>query len=104
MWHLWNANAYKRFFFRPYNRSKCASEGYWTPHYTAGAAGPPGLRCFAVRHNGAAASGYGIEDEADKARAIMDEMSTIADPIMMKCCSGVGRIQWYGFDLSQSNG
>ena len=49
------------------------------------AVGGPDFDAFVARHNDAARTGYCVENEAYKARAMKDEMSTVARAIMATC-------------------
>jgi hypothetical protein len=51
-------------------------------------AGGPALDDYVARHNDAAQTGYCVENEAYKARAMKDEMSTVARAIMATCHEG----------------
>lgn len=52
------------------------------------AAGGPAFDAYVARHNDAARTGYCVENEAYKARAMKDEMSTVARAIMATCHEG----------------
>jgi hypothetical protein len=54
----------------------------------ADAAGGPDFDTYVARHNDAAQTGYCVENEAYKARAMKDEMSTVARAIMATCREG----------------
>ena len=52
------------------------------------AAGGPAFDAYVARHNDAAQTGYCVENEAYKARAMKDEMGTVARAIMATCHEG----------------
>lgn len=52
------------------------------------AAGGPAFDAYVARHNNAVQTGYCVENEAYKARAMKDEMSTVARAIMATCREG----------------
>jgi hypothetical protein len=52
------------------------------------AVGGPAFDAYVARHNDAAETGYCVENEAYKARAMKDEMSTVARAIMATCREG----------------
>jgi hypothetical protein len=52
------------------------------------AAGGPDFDAYVARHNDAARTGYCVENEAYKARAMKDEMSSMARAIMATCHEG----------------
>ena len=52
------------------------------------AAGGPAFDDYVARHNDAARTGYCVENEAYKARAMKDEMSSVARAIMATCHEG----------------
>jgi hypothetical protein len=51
-------------------------------------AGGPDLDAYVARHNDAVQTGYCVENEAYKARAMKDEMNTVARAIMATCHEG----------------
>jgi hypothetical protein len=51
-------------------------------------AASPELNAYVARHNDAVQTGYCVENEAYKARAMKDEMSTLARAIMATCHEG----------------
>ncbi|HUE64746.1 MAG TPA: hypothetical protein VMO78_10260 [Rhizomicrobium sp.] len=52
------------------------------------AAGGPAFEDYVARHNGAVQTGYCVDNEAYKARAMKDEMSSVARAIMATCHEG----------------
>ena len=52
------------------------------------AAGGPDFEAYVARHNDAARTGYCVENEAFKARAMKDDMATMARAIMATCHEG----------------
>jgi len=52
------------------------------------AVGGPAFDDYVARHNDAAQTGYCVENEAYKARAMKDEMSSVARAIMATCHEG----------------
>ena len=48
----------------------------------------PAFDAYVARHNDAARMGYCVESEAYKARAMKDEMSSVARAIMATCKEG----------------
>lgn len=54
----------------------------------ADAVGGPAFDDYVARHNDAARTGYCVENEAYKARAMKDEMSSMAHAIMATCHEG----------------
>jgi|SRR5579863_9532441 len=52
------------------------------------AAGGPDFDAYVARRNDAARTGYCVDNEAYKARAMKDEMSTVARAIMATCHEG----------------
>ena len=54
----------------------------------ADAVGGPAFEAFVARHNDAARTDYCVENEAYKARAMKDEMSSMAHAIMATCHEG----------------
>jgi len=52
------------------------------------AVGGPAFDDYVARHNDAARTSYCVENEAYKARAMKDEMSTLAHAIMATCHEG----------------